>query len=222
MKQPKGGPRRSQKSIQAFFSQKSGTNSLPEKGASSGRDDSNAPEVPPGVENRNRNRHANSSGKRPSDCLGSSQPAAVPVVSDGVDATAIDGLAGDNRQPGIDLTEDQGSKPAKKRKFELPKLPSRDPLRQQKAATKLGISRLRLLPGDDQTSAKKAPGSKYTPLEKQVIDLKRKHSGIVLLVEVCCEWPSCLVALGFLGRLSQTKLPTFLLPYTQLSTIRYA
>ena len=64
-----------------------------------------------------------------------------------------------------------------------PNVPTRDPKRQQLATRKFAIKRQRFQLGEDQESCKKAAG-KYTPLEKQVIELRKKNPGFVLLVEV--------------------------------------
>ena len=60
----------------------------------------------------------------------------------------------------------------------------RDPKRQALARRKLAITRQRLVRGPDQSN-KAAKNVKYTPLEQQVVDLKKQNPGKVLLIEVC-------------------------------------
>jgi hypothetical protein len=62
-------------------------------------------------------------------------------------------------------------------------IPARDPVRQALAKRKLTIKRERMVLGPD-ASTKVTKGVKYTPLEQQVMDLKKRNPGKVLLVEV--------------------------------------
>lgn len=68
-------------------------------------------------------------------------------------------------------------------KVKLPSIPARDPKRQQLATRKFAIKRQRFQLGEDQESCQKTAG-KYTPLEKQVVELKKRNPGFVMLVEV--------------------------------------
>ena len=63
-------------------------------------------------------------------------------------------------------------------------IPARDPERHQLASRKFAFSRRRFQLGDDQESCKKTAG-KLTPLETQVVQLKKQNPGFVMLVEVC-------------------------------------
>ena len=65
----------------------------------------------------------------------------------------------------------------------VPSIPARDPKRQKIATRKFAIKRQRFQLGEDQKSCKKT-AAKYTPLEKQVVELKKNNPGFVLLVEV--------------------------------------
>lgn len=62
----------------------------------------------------------------------------------------------------------------------------RDPQRHAKALRKLATVRTgRLMPEDKQAELEKKKGTKYTPLEQQVVELKKRHPGVLLMVEVC-------------------------------------
>ena len=80
----------------------------------------------------------------------------------------------------------------------------RDPMRQALASRKLGIKRERLVHGTDDSSRKSAKGTSYTPLEQQVVDLKKRNPGKVLLVEV---QPSFRLTRRSLPSSSTPKLP---------------
>lgn len=59
----------------------------------------------------------------------------------------------------------------------------RDPARHALARRKLAVKRERMVLGADG-SHKLEKGAKYTPLERQVMDLKKRNPGKVLLIEV--------------------------------------
>ena len=78
-------------------------------------------------------------------------------------------------------------------------VPLRDASRHALAQRKLGLTRQRVVLGQDAGAGRSAANTKYTPLEQQVVELKRQNPGKVLLIEV---------RTAFLGPPLQKLLPS--------------
>jgi MutS domain I len=187
----KAGSGKGQKGIAAFFSRNGQASAgKPAAGplrASNGRED--LPKEPTSVPAKSaalhpRDEDTSADHERPAkaarqDALatGSASPAHVCDIT------------GDEDQP-LSAARPTEAAPAPARK---PAERPRDPVRQAKAQHKLGMTRRRMVLGPD-ASSQAQPNVKYTPLEQQVVDLKKQNPGKVLLIEVRSAHHHCCTA----------------------------
>lgn len=82
---------------------------------------------------------------------------------------------------------DQGTTSESRPRQAVTALLTRDPQRHAKAKRKLATirtGRLAVNGDDDRQAQLEKSGTKYTPLEQQVVELKKRNPGVLLLVEV--------------------------------------